>query len=173
MEIAVTDPTATGPSGLLVRVARCGLSVVIRGETGTGKEVLARSLHQLSMRSGPFVAVNCAAFTESLIENELFGHERGAFTGAVDRKLGLFELARGGTLLLDEIAELSIAVQAKLLRVLETRELYRIGGTAPVKLDVRVLSATHADLEAAVEAGRMRHDLWFRLNGITLAIPPL
>jgi transcriptional regulator with PAS, ATPase and Fis domain len=157
----------------VIRIAQGGISVLILGETGAGKEVLARTLHQLSRREGQFVAVNCAALTEALLESELFGHERGAFTGAASAKPGLFEIARGGTVFLDEVGELSHELQAKLLRVLETREAYRLGATAPTRLDVRFLAATHRDLEAEVVTGSFRRDFWFRINGITLTIPPL
>jgi DNA-binding NtrC family response regulator len=156
------------------RAAACDSTVLLLGESGTGKEVLARALHQRSHRaSGPFVAVNCAAISGSLLESELFGHERGAFTGAFARKPGRFELADGGTLLLDELAELSPEAQAELLRVLEERTVTRVGGTHPVAVDVRVIAATHADLKEAVAAGRFREDLYYRLSVLVAAIPPL
>jgi DNA-binding NtrC family response regulator len=171
--ISVTDPTPDGVPEIAARVAQSGVSVLITGETGAGKEVLARTLHQLSGRKGAFVAVNCATLSETLLESELFGHERGAFTGATGAKPGLFEVAAGGTVLLDEIGELPPALQPRLLRVLETRQAYRIGGVKPVTLDVRFLSATHKDLSQEVAEGRFRLDLFFRINGITLAISPL
>jgi transcriptional regulator with PAS, ATPase and Fis domain len=171
--IPIADPTPAGVPEIATRIAQGAISVVILGETGTGKEVLAHTLHELSGRGGKLVVVNCAALSESLLESELFGHERGAFTGASATKLGLFEVARGGTVFLDEIGELPLALQAKLLRVLETREIYRLGATAPTRLDVRFLSATHRDLATEVVEGRFRSDLWFRINGITLVVPPL
>src|SRR5262249_21850783 len=156
-----------------VRIAQRSISVVIHGETGTGKEVLAHAIHARSGRCGPFLAINCAALAESLLESELFGYERGAFTGAVAAKPGLLQVARGGTVFLDEIAETPPAVQAKLLRTLENREAFRLGGTAPYALDVRVISASQCDLAGCVADGRMRADFWFRINGVTLSIPPL
>jgi len=149
-------------------------SVLIRGESGVGKEAVAQAIHDASpRRAGPFVAINCAALTEALLESELFGHERGAFSGAFQRKLGLFEVASGGTLLLDEIGELSPALQAKLLRALQERRFYRVGGTTPVEVDVRILSSTNRDLETAVLDGSFRRDLYYRLNVIQIAPPPL
>jgi DNA-binding NtrC family response regulator len=148
--------------------------VLLLGETGVGKEVAARALHAGSARaSGPFVAINCAALPESLLEAELFGHEKGAFTGAVQARPGLFESADGGSLFLDEVGELSRGTQAKLLRVLEDRKVTRIGGRAPRTFDVRFISATHRDLEAAAEHGEFRSDLYFRLAGLIASIPPL
>jgi two-component system response regulator AtoC len=159
---------------LIERVADSDLSIVIHGETGVGKEVMAREIHRLSPRHGkPFVGLNCAALTETLLESELFGHERGAFSGAVATKPGLFEVADKGTVFLDEIGEMSPAIQAKLLRVLEERTVLRVGGLSPRAIDVRFLAASHKDLEAEVAAGRFRQDLYFRLNGITVEIPPL
>ncbi len=159
---------------LIERVADSDLSIVIHGETGVGKEVMAREVHRLSPRHGkPFVGLNCAALTETLLESELFGHERGAFSGAVATKPGLFEVADKGTVFLDEIGEMSPAIQAKLLRVLEERTVLRVGGLSPRSIDVRFVAASHKDLEAEVAAGRFRQDLYFRLNGITVEIPPL
>ncbi len=159
---------------LVSRVADGVISVLILGETGVGKEVLAQALHSASPRAaGPFLALHCAALSENLLESELFGHEKGAFTGAVAAKPGLLESAEGGTVFLDEVGELPMAVQVKLLRVLEERKVQRVGALRPRPVDVRIVSATHRDLEAEVAAGRFRQDLYFRLNGIALTIPPL
>src|SRR5216110_2314326 len=156
------------------RVAQTEATVLLLGESGTGKELFARAVHHLSnRRDKPFVAINCAAIPETLIENELFGHERGAFTGAGDRRLGKFELAASGTVFLDEIGELPLAVQGKLLRVIEEKVVDRIGGRAPVPVDVRVVAATNRDLKAAVENGEFRRDLFFRLAVFPIEIPPL
>ncbi|MDQ2936511.1 MAG: sigma-54 dependent transcriptional regulator [Acidobacteriota bacterium] len=156
------------------RVAQTEATVLLLGESGTGKELFARAVHHLSgRRDKPFVAINCAAIPETLIENELFGHERGAFTGAGDRRLGKFELASSGTVFLDEIGELPLAVQGKLLRVIEEKVVDRIGGRAPITVDVRVVAATNKDLKAAVESGEFRRDLFFRLAVFPLEIPPL
>ncbi len=164
-------------AALLVRaeaVARAEASILITGESGTGKEVLARHVHRHSRRAGgPFVALNCAALPESLLESELFGHEKGAFSGAVASRRGKFEQADGGTLLLDEIGEMDVRLQAKILRVLQEREVDRLGGGAPVKVDVRILAATNRDLGAEVRAGRFREDLLFRLRVVSLRIPAL
>jgi two-component system response regulator AtoC len=155
-------------------VAASDLGILVSGETGVGKEVLADRLHKGSPRAnGPFVRLNVAALPETLLESELFGHERGAFTGAVKSKPGLLETGSGGTVFLDEVGELPLATQAKLLRVLEAREVLRIGGLAPRPIDVRFLAATNRDLQALVAAGSFRGDLYFRLNGITLHVPPL
>jgi transcriptional regulator with PAS, ATPase and Fis domain len=156
------------------RIAASDLAVLIVGETGVGKEVVADSIHRLSPRSGqPFLRLNCAALPESLLESELFGHERGAFTGAHRAKKGLLETADGGTVFLDEIGDMPYAVQAKLLRVLEERKVWRIGSVVPQEIDVRYIAATHQNLDTAIETGAFRKDLFFRLNGITLPIPPL
>ncbi len=156
------------------RVAQTEATVLLLGESGTGKELFALAIHHLSnRRDQPFVAINCAAIPETLIENELFGHERGAFTGANDRRLGKFELASGGTVFLDEIGELPLAVQGKLLRAIEEREVDRIGGRAPVAVDVRVVAATNKDLRGAVDKGEFRGDLFFRLAVFPIEIPPL
>jgi transcriptional regulator with PAS, ATPase and Fis domain len=156
------------------KIALGTLSVLILGETGAGKEVLAERLHEKSpRREKPFLRLNCAALSEALFESELFGHERGAFTGAVAAKQGLLETAHGGTVFLDEVGELTPTMQVKLLRVIERREVLRVGGLKPTAIDVRFVSATHRDLTDMVKAGRFRADLYFRLNGITLTVPPL
>ncbi len=155
-------------------VAPTPATVLITGPSGTGKELVARVIHQLSpRREGPFVAVHCASLAETLLESELFGHERGAFTGAVAARKGRFELAEGGTLLLDEIGEIPPAVQVKLLRVLQEREFERVGGTRTVPVDVRIISATNRDIRSEVLSGRFREDLFYRLNVFPIAIPPL
>jgi len=156
------------------QVARSDASILISGESGTGKEVLARHIHRKSRRAnGPFVALNCAAIPENLLESELFGHEKGAFSGALARRLGKFEAAHRGTLLLDEISEMDIRLQAKLLRALQEREIDRLGGSAPVKVDVRILATTNRDLTAEVRRGTFREDLYFRLNVVSLRVPAL
>jgi len=149
------------------RVSPSDATVLIRGESGTGKEVVARTIHALSPRSGgPFVAVNCAAVPTTLLESELFGHEKGAFTGAVERRIGRFEQAHGGTIFLDEIAEMPPGTQAKILRVLQEREFERVGGTTPIRVDVRLIASTNRDLEAAIASGAFREDLYYRLKVI-------
>jgi DNA-binding NtrC family response regulator len=156
------------------RIAVSDLPVLIQGESGTGKELVARALHRRGDRAAqPFVAVNCAAIGETLLESELFGHEKGAFTGAMLRKPGMFELADRGVLFLDEVGEIAASVQSKLLRAVETREFYRVGGTRPVRSDVRIVSASNRDLKREAQEGRFREDLYFRLNGVTLVLPPL
>jgi len=156
------------------QVAGSEASVLITGESGTGKEVLARHIHRRSRRAaGPFVALNCAAMPENLLESEMFGHERGAFSGAIARRIGKFEAADGGTLLLDEISEMDVRLQAKLLRVIQEREIDRLGGTAPVRVNVRILATSNRDLPAEMAAGRFRDDLYFRLNVVSLRIPSL
>ncbi len=158
----------------LCRVAPSNASIVITGETGTGKELVARYVHDESARrKEPFVAVNCAAFSESLIESELFGHERGAFTGTVAAKAGWFETANGGTLFLDEIGDLPLLMQVKLLRVLQEREVVRVGSRQPIPIDVRLIAATNVNLEEAVTAGHFRADLYYRVNVATLRLLPL
>ena len=169
--LEVIDPTARTP--VLESIAASGTSVLLRGESGTGKQVLAETIHALSGRAGKLVAINCAAIGGELLESELFGHERGAFTGAVAAKPGLFELAGGGTVLLDEIGDMPAALQAKLLRAVESRELVRVGGTVAIPIRARFVAATHRDLLAAVEAGEFRLDLYYRLAAITLTLPPL
>ena len=156
------------------QIAPVSSTVLIEGESGTGKELVARGIHRLSPRRGkPFIAVNVGALAETLVESELFGHEKGAFTGAAERRLGRFELANGGTIFLDEIGEIPPATQVKLLRVLEERELTRVGGVAPIKVDVRVIAATNQPLRQAVEEGRFRSDLYYRLNVLSMYLPPL
>jgi two-component system response regulator FlrC len=156
------------------QIAPADASVLITGESGTGKEMLARYLHQHSRRSEQrLVSVNCAAIPENLLESELFGYEKGAFTGAVARRVGKFEEADGGTLLLDEISEMHPRLQAKLLRAIQEREIDRLGRTAPIKVDIRLIATSNRDLEAEVAAGRFREDLWFRLNVVNLHLPPL
>ena len=182
-EVAAADASATVTCveesmrrlhALAARAAAGTIGVVILGETGVGKDVLARWIHASSPRAArPFVSVNCAALSESLLESELFGHERGAFTGAAQAKEGLLETAPGGTVFLDEVGELPAATQAKLLRAVETREVLRVGGVRARKIDVRFVAATNRDLEADVAGGVFRRDLYFRLNGMTLMIPPL
>ncbi len=159
---------------MVARVAPTLSTVLVVGESGTGKELVARAIHTHSPRAGgPFVAVNCTALTESLLESELFGHAKGAFTGAVASKRGLFEEAQGGTLFLDEIGDVAGKMQAQLLRVLQEGEIRRVGGSEPVKVDVRVVAATNRDLEDEVKAGRFREDLYFRINVVTIRLPPL
>ena len=149
---------------LMQRASESDITVLIQGESGTGKELVSRLIHFNSpRRKAPFVAVNCAAIPETLIESELFGHERGAFTGATMRRLGQFERAQGGTVLLDEIGDMPMALQAKLLRVLQEREIQRVGGTATIPIDIRVIAATNRDLESAVKTGEFRADLFYRL----------
>jgi len=155
-------------------VAGADCSVLVQGETGTGKEVIARAIHDSSPRQkGPFVALNCAAIPAALLESELFGHEKGAFTGAVERRAGCFELAQNGTVLLDEIGDMPIATQAKLLRVLEDGRVRRLGGKAEIQLDVRVIAATNAPLDNAIREGKFREDLFYRLNVVRVGLPPL
>ena len=168
------DPKSRRLLDIAGRVAATDVTVTISGESGSGKEVYARYIHSASARaSAPFVAINCAAIPENMLEALLFGHEKGAFTGANAAHAGKFEQANGGTLLLDEISEMDLGLQAKLLRVLQEREVERIGGTRPVKLDVRVLATTNRDLKAFVAEGRFREDLYYRLNVFPLHVPPL
>jgi DNA-binding NtrC family response regulator len=170
----VADPRMEAVAETARRAAASASTVLLLGESGTGKEVLARQVHAWSPRaSGPFVGVNCAALAETLLESELFGHEKGAFTGAHARKPGKVELAQGGTLLLDEIGDVSLAFQAKLLRVLEERSYERVGGTRSLEADVRVVAATNKDLKKKVQEGTFREDLFYRLNVIAITVPPL
>jgi transcriptional regulator with PAS, ATPase and Fis domain len=156
------------------RVAPSGAPVLILGESGTGKELIARAVHDRSQRADkPFVAINCGALRETLLESELFGHEKGAFTGAYNRKIGLAEAASGGTLFLDEIGELSPGIQAKLLRFIQEGEVYRVGGKEPIKVNIRLISATNRELDSEVLKGTFREDLYYRINTITIHSPPL
>jgi DNA-binding NtrC family response regulator len=173
-EIISVSPEMDKVKKLILKIAKSNSTVLIRGESGTGKELIARSIHLNSLRSNQvFQAVNCAAINENLLESELFGHEKGSFTGAVSEKKGLFEIADGGTLFLDEIGELDIALQAKLLRALQEREIRRVGGVKDIPVDVRVLAATNRDLLKMTEEKRFREDLYYRLNVLSIEIPPL
>jgi len=168
------DPAMKRTIEVADQIAASDASVLVTGESGTGKELLARYLHDSSARAGkPFVSVNCAAIPENLLESELFGHEKGAFTGAVARRIGKFEQADGSTLLLDEISELDLRLQAKLLRALQEREIDRVGGTQPIKIDVRILATSNRNLESEVKSGGFREDLFFRLNVIEIKLPSL
>jgi two-component system response regulator FlrC len=180
VRIDIDSEILTGDGAMLdlIRVAGdiaySDTTVLIAGESGTGKELFARYIHKRSRRKdGPFVAVNCAAIPENLLESEMFGHEKGSFSGALDRKIGKFELAHSGTILLDEIGEMPISLQAKLLRVLQEKEVDRIGGRAPVKVDIRVISTTNRNLVKEIEQGRFREDLFYRLSVFPLEVPPL
>jgi len=158
---------------LIERVAPTGANVLIAGESGTGKELVASDIHQLSGATGPYIRVNCAAIPQNLLESELFGHEKGAFTGANERRIGRFELADGGTLLLDEISEIDVSMQAKLLRILQESEFERVGGIKTLKVNVRVVATTNRDLKKEVEEGNFREDLYYRLNVFPIELPPL
>ncbi len=172
--ILFQDASMQAAMKLAEQVAPSEASVLVTGESGTGKELLARHIHRKSKRArSKFVSVNCAAIPENLLESELFGHEKGAFTGAVARRIGKFEEANGGTLLLDEISEMDLRLQAKLLRAIQEREIDRVGGTAPVKVDIRIIATSNRNLEEEVRKGRFREDLFFRLNVVNLRLPPL
>lgn len=172
--IITKDPRMLQIVGLTKGIAKSDATVLILGESGTGKELLAKFIHKNSRRRGrPFVAVNCAAIPDSLLESELFGYEKGAFTGADARRTGKFEMADSGTILLDEIGEMSLILQAKLLRVIQERELDRIGGKAPVPIDIRLIATTNRDIKKEVEIGRFREDLYYRLNVFPITLPPL
>jgi transcriptional regulator with PAS, ATPase and Fis domain len=172
--VVVGDPAMQQTYELATRVAAGDISVLLLGETGAGKEILADFIHRASPRTKkPLVRLNCAALSEALLESELFGHERGAFTGAASAKAGLLETAQGGSVFLDEVGELPAAIQAKLLRVLEDRQVQPVGSLRPRPIDVRFIAATNRDLEADVERGAFRRDLYFRLNGVSLVVPPL
>ncbi len=173
-EIVSVSPEMDKVKKLILKIAKSNSTVMIRGESGTGKELIARSMHKNSLRANEtFQAVNCAAINENLLESELFGHEKGSFTGAVGEKKGLFEIANNGTLFLDEIGELDIALQAKLLRALQEREIRRVGGVKDIPVDVRVLAATNRDLLKMTEEKRFREDLYYRLNVLSIDVPPL
>jgi two-component system response regulator HydG len=173
-EIVGTSAAVNGVLAVIEQVCRTDLNVLIQGESGTGKELVARSIHRGSRRqSGPFVAVNCALFSGDLIDSNLFGHEKGAFTGATSRRRGVFELADGGTLLLDEIGTMPLITQSKLLRVLEEKRFTRVGGERPVEVDVRLIFATNRDLETETEMGNFREDLFYRINVVSISVPPL
>lgn len=168
------DPAMKAVLQIADRIAPSEASVLITGESGTGKEVMSRYIHQKSRRAGgPFISLNCAAIPENLLESELFGHEKGAFTGAIARRIGKFEEANGGTLLLDEVTEMHPSLQAKLLRAIQERVIDRVGGTSPVKIDIRLVATSNRDMEAAVRAGQFREDLYFRLNVVNLELPSL
>ena len=170
----VRDPAMNAIIAMADQVAPSEASILITGESGSGKEVIARYVHQKSRRaSRPFISVNCAAIPENLLESELFGHEKGAFTGAVARRIGKFEEASGGTLLLDEISEMDTRLQAKLLRAIQEREIDRVGGKTPVKVNIRIIATSNRDLQAEARAGRFREDLFYRLNVVNLQLPPL
>lgn len=173
-EIVSASPEMDKVKKLILKVAKSNSTVLIRGESGTGKELIARAIHKNSLRSNEiFQAVNCAAINENLLESELFGHEKGSFTGAISDKKGLFEVADGGTLFLDEIGEMDISLQAKLLRALQEKQIRRVGGTREINVDARVVAATNRDLLKMVEEKRFREDLYYRLNVLSIEVPPL
>ncbi|MCB5187350.1 sigma-54 dependent transcriptional regulator [Methylobacillus caricis] len=172
--LVFSDPRSQALLNLIEKISASNATALIIGETGTGKELIARHIHALSTRrDGPFQAINCGAFSETLVESELFGYERGAFTGAVSSKTGWFESANGGTLFLDEIGDLPQSTQVKLLRVLQEREVVRLGSRKPTPIDVRLIAATNVDLEEAVRAGRFREDLYYRIKVVPVDLPPL
>src|ERR1043165_6335062 len=173
-QLVYEDEAMGAVLALADQIAGSEASILVTGESGTGKEVLARYVHRKSQRADkPFISVNCAAIPENLLESELFGHEKGAFTGALARRIGKFEEANGGTLLLDEISEMDARLQAKLLRAIQEREIARVGGTKPVKVDIRILATSNRDLAQAVKDGTFREDLLYRLNVVNLRLPPL
>lgn len=173
-EIVGAEFGLKGVMEMVRQVALLSSPIILFGETGTGKEVIARAIHKLSLRrDGPFISVNCGAIPDTLMDSELFGHEKGAFTGALNRKRGRFERAGGGTIFLDEIGELSLEAQVRLLRVLQEKEIERVGGTRPIRVDIRVIAATHRDLQRMVKEGRFREDLFYRLQVFPISIPPL
>jgi transcriptional regulator with GAF, ATPase, and Fis domain len=173
-EIVGQSPALLGALEKVNRVAKTDTTVLVTGETGTGKELIARAIHSASRRHDkPLIKVNCATLPAGLVESELFGHEKGAFSGAISRRVGRFELANGGTIFLDEIGEIPLDVQVKLLRVLQERELERVGGANPIKVDVRVITATNRDLAKSIRDGKFREDLYYRLNVFPIALPPL
>lgn len=173
-EIVYQSEIMTKLMGMVDRVAPSNATILVLGESGTGKELVAQAIHEKSNRAHkPFVAINCGALRETLLESELFGHEKGAFTGAYAQKIGLAEVANGGTLFLDEIGELSAGIQSKLLRFLQEGEIYRVGGKEPIKVDIRLVSATNRDLEKEVQDGSFREDLYYRINTIVVNAPPL
>ncbi len=173
-EIIGDSPAMVEIFDTIAKISQVDCSVIIHGESGTGKELIARALHRESPRTaGPFVPFNCASFTEELMANELFGHEKGAFTGATSTKPGLLEAADGGTLFLDEVADMPLSMQVKLLRVLQEHDLLRVGGVNPISIDIRVLAATNKDIKQLVEAGKFRNDLFYRLNVVFIEVPPL
>lgn len=173
-DIVAESPAMKHLMSIIREVAKSDITVLLSGESGTGKEVIARIIHKNSLRSDkPFVAINCAAISESLLEAELFGHEKGAFTGAAEKRLGKFELADKGTLLLDEVSEMAFPLQAKLLRAIQEREIDRIGGRSPVPVDVRIIATTNKDLLSEVKKGNFREDLYYRLNVFPIKLPPL
>ena len=174
VEIVSVSPEMDKVKKLILKIAKSNSTVLIRGESGTGKELIARSIHKNSLRSNEiFQAVNCAAINENLLESELFGHEKGSFTGAIAEKKGLFEIAHNGTLFLDEIGELDIALQAKLLRALQEKQIRRVGGIKDIDVDVRVVAATNRDLLKMAEEKRFREDLYYRLNVLSIELPAL
>ena len=173
-EIVGSSPTLQRLLTIVEKVAKTDYTVLIVGETGTGKELIAHAIHQTSKRAGrPLVTVNCASLTTSIASSELFGHEKGAFTGAHERHLGHFEVAKGGTIFLDEVGELALEIQAALLRILDNQVFHRAGGSTSIRADVRVIAATNRDLEAAVAAGTFREDLYYRLKSFPIEVPPL
>lgn len=173
-DIIMVSPQMKSLMSIIREVAKSDITVLLSGESGTGKEVAAKAIYKNSIRADkPFVAINCAAISESLLEAELFGHEKGAFTGATDKRLGKFELANKGTLLLDEVSEMAVSLQAKLLRTIQEREIDRVGGRSPVPVDVRIIATTNRDLLSEVKKGRFREDLYYRLNVFPIKLPPL